>query len=52
VQIQPGTHASEHAINKQLADQERVSSGVGKFTHLLGVVDECILNGMTGQMEV
>jgi hypothetical protein len=51
VQIQPGTHASEQAINKQLADKERVTAAL-ENSHLLGVVNKCIQNGMTGQMEV
>ena len=50
VQIQPGTHASEHAINKQLADKERVAAAL-ENAHLLGVVNKCIANGMTGNME-
>jgi metal-sulfur cluster biosynthetic enzyme len=49
VQIEPGTHASESAINKQLADKERVCAAL-ENKHLLGVVNRCILNGMTGDM--
>lgn len=45
VRIQPGTHASEHAINKQLADKERVSAAL-ENNHLLDVVNRCIENGM------
>jgi hypothetical protein len=51
VQIQPGTHASEHAINKQLDDKERVIAAL-ENAHLLGVVNKCIGNGMTGNMQV
>ncbi|KAI2495660.1 hypothetical protein MHU86_18844 [Fragilaria crotonensis] len=51
VQIQPGTHASEHAINKQLSDKERVTAAL-ENAHLLGVVNKCIGNGMTGNMQV
>ena len=51
VQIQPGTHASEHAINKQLSDKERVTAAL-ENSHLLGVVNKCIGNGMTGNMQV
>ena len=51
VRIEPGTHASEHAINKQLADKERVTAAL-ENAHLLGVVNKCIINGMTGEMEV
>jgi len=50
VRIQPGTHASEHAINKQLADKERVSAAL-ENAHLLGVVNKCIGNGMKGNLQ-
>lgn len=50
VQIQPGTHASEHAVNKQLADKERVCAAL-ENKHLLGVVNRCIGNGMNSQSE-
>jgi metal-sulfur cluster biosynthetic enzyme len=49
VQIEPGTHASEAAINKQLADKERVCAAL-ENKHLLGVVNRCIMNGITGDM--
>ena len=45
VRIQPGTHASENAVNKQLADKERVCAAL-ENAHLLGVVNRCIANGM------
>jgi metal-sulfur cluster biosynthetic enzyme len=45
VQIEPGTHASENAINKQLRDKERVCAAL-ENKHLLGVVNKCIRNGM------
>ena len=45
IQIQPGTHASENAINKQLRDKERVSAAL-ENKHLLGVVNKCIKNGI------
>jgi len=45
VKIQPGTHASEKAVNKQLADKERVCAAL-ENSHLLGVVNRCILEGM------
>jgi metal-sulfur cluster biosynthetic enzyme len=48
VRIQPGTHASEHAVNKQLADKERVCAAL-ENKHLLGVVNRCIENGMNSQ---
>jgi hypothetical protein len=49
VRIQPGTHASEQAVNKQLADKERVCAAL-ENSHLLGVVNRCIANGMRGEM--
>ena len=49
IKIEPGTHASENAINKQLADKERVSAAL-ENKHLLGIVNRCIMNGMTGNM--
>lgn len=44
VQIEPGTHASETAINKQLRDKERVCAAL-ENKHLAGVVNKCIKNG-------
>ena len=44
VQIEPGTHASELAINKQLRDKERVCAAL-ENVHLVGVVNKCIKNG-------
>ena len=41
VKIEPGTHATEHAVNKQLADKERVRAAL-ENEHLLGVVNRCI----------
>ncbi|XP_050778817.1 cytosolic iron-sulfur assembly component 2B isoform X2 [Gopherus flavomarginatus] len=38
VHITPGTQASEHAVNKQLADKERVAAA----SHLLEVVNQCL----------
>jgi metal-sulfur cluster biosynthetic enzyme len=49
IKIEPGTHASENAINKQLADKERVCAAL-ENKHLLGIVNRCIVNGMTGNM--
>jgi metal-sulfur cluster biosynthetic enzyme len=48
VKIEPGTHVSEHAINKQLADKERVRAAL-ENDHLLGVVNKCIAEGMKMQ---
>ena len=45
VRIQPGTHASEGAINRQLNDKERVIAAL-ENPHLLGVVNTCIKSGM------
>lgn len=45
VRINPGTHASELAINRQLNDKERVIAAL-ENVHLLSVVNKCIANGM------
>ncbi|CAG0878532.1 unnamed protein product [Darwinula stevensoni] len=42
VHITPGTHTSEAAINKQLADKERVAAALENM-NLLQVVNQCIL---------
>ncbi|XP_078145027.1 cytosolic iron-sulfur assembly component 2B [Centroberyx gerrardi] len=41
VQITPGTHASEDAVNKQLADKERVAAAL-ENSQLLEVVNQCL----------
>ena len=41
IRIRPGTHASEEAVNKQLADKERVAAAL-ENTHLLEVVNQCL----------
>lgn len=41
VKITPGTHSSEEAINKQLADKERICASLENST-LLEVVNQCI----------
>ena len=41
VEITPGSHASEAAINKQLADKERVAAAL-ENSHLLEVVNQCL----------
>ncbi len=43
VQITPGTHQSEDAVNKQLNDKERVAAAL-ENSHLLDVVNKCICN--------
>jgi hypothetical protein len=47
VNIRPGTHASEQAINRQLNDKERVRAAL-ENEHLLGVVNKCIAQGIRG----
>jgi len=41
VSIYPGSHASEVAVNKQLADKERVAAAL-ENSHLLEVVNQCL----------
>ena len=41
VSITPGTHSTELAINKQLADKERVAAAL-ENVHLLQVVNKCL----------
>ncbi|XP_022084029.1 MIP18 family protein CG7949-like [Acanthaster planci] len=41
VKITPGSHASEEAVNKQLADKERVAAAM-ENNHLLEVVNQCL----------
>eukprot|EP00088_Acartia_fossae_P039405 TRINITY_DN4101_c0_g1_i3.p1 TRINITY_DN4101_c0_g1~~TRINITY_DN4101_c0_g1_i3.p1 ORF type:complete len:157 (+),score=41.73 TRINITY_DN4101_c0_g1_i3:53-523(+) len=41
VRIRPGTHASEVAVNKQLADKERVAAAL-ENSQLLEVVNQCL----------
>ncbi|XP_008296036.1 cytosolic iron-sulfur assembly component 2B [Stegastes partitus] len=41
VHISPGTHASEEAVNKQLADKERVAAAL-ENSSLLEVVNQCL----------
>ena len=41
VNVTPGTHTSEFAINKQLNDKERVAAALENM-HLLKVVNKCI----------
>mmetsp|Transcript_42479 Transcript_42479/g.96147 ORF Transcript_42479/g.96147 Transcript_42479/m.96147 type:complete len:174 (+) Transcript_42479:2-523(+) len=43
VKISPGSHSSEHAVNKQLHDKERVAAAL-ENPHLLKVVNQCTLN--------
>ncbi|XP_003384023.1 PREDICTED: mitotic spindle-associated MMXD complex subunit MIP18-like [Amphimedon queenslandica] len=39
--ITPGSHMSEQAINKQLADKERIAAAI-ENSHLLNVVHQCL----------
>jgi len=48
VMIRPGTHASEMAVNKQLADKERVAAAL-ENSHLLEVVNQCLDTGARGE---
>ncbi len=41
--ISPGSHASEEAVNKQLADKERVAAAL-ENSHLLQVVNQCLVD--------
>lgn len=41
IRIKSGTHQSEHAVNKQLNDKERVQAAL-ENKHLLSVVEGCL----------
>lgn len=41
VEITPGTHSSEIAVNKQLADKERVAAAL-ENSNLITVINQCI----------
>lgn len=41
VKINPGTHSSEHSVNKQLSDKERIAAAL-ENTHLIKVINQCI----------
>ncbi|XP_055383605.1 MIP18 family protein galla-2 [Condylostylus longicornis] len=45
VEITPGTHASENAVNKQLADKERVAAAL-ENSHLAEVINQCISHNL------
>ncbi|GKZ00029.1 hypothetical protein MPSEU_000956300 [Mayamaea pseudoterrestris] len=49
ISIEPGTHQSETAVNKQLQDKERVCAAL-ENPHLLKIVNKCILDGMESTM--
>ncbi|CAJ1952486.1 unnamed protein product [Cylindrotheca closterium] len=44
VSIEPGTHASEKSVNKQLRDKERICAALENKA-LVSVVNKCIRNG-------
>lgn len=46
VSVEPGSHQSELAVNKQLQDKERVRAAL-ENPHLLKIVNKCISEGMT-----
>ena len=50
VQLEPGSHASETAINQQLRDKERICAAL-ENPHLLQVVNNCIQSGMKNQQQ-
>ncbi|GAA5843554.1 hypothetical protein JCM11251_001654 [Rhodosporidiobolus azoricus] len=41
IKVREGTHQSEHAVNKQLNDKERVAAAL-ENSHLLSVVQQCL----------
>lgn len=41
IAVAPGSHASEHAVNKQLNDKERVAAAL-ENPSLLAMVDKCL----------
>lgn len=45
VTITPGTHTAETAVNKQLADKERVAAAL-ENEFLLTVIDQCLENAV------
>ena len=45
VYITPGSHATEEAVNKQLADKERVAAALENH-HLLEVVNQCLIDSL------
>lgn len=50
VEVNPGTHISEHAVNKQLADKERVAAAL-ENAHLIKVINQCIVKN-TSNVEI
>jgi len=50
VTITPGTHVAETAVNKQLADKERVAAAL-ENKYLLTVIDQCLENAIVENTE-
>ena len=48
VNVTPGTHMSEHAVNKQLNDKERVAAAL-ENDNLLNVVNKCLAGVQDGE---
>mmetsp|Transcript_1018 Transcript_1018/g.1649 ORF Transcript_1018/g.1649 Transcript_1018/m.1649 type:complete len:169 (+) Transcript_1018:70-576(+) len=47
IQVSPGSHSSEEAVNKQLADKERVAAAL-ENPSLLDMVNRCLLSAEGG----
>ncbi|XP_026752384.2 MIP18 family protein galla-2 [Galleria mellonella] len=43
VVVSEGTHVSEHAVNKQLADKERVAAAL-ENNNLVQIINQCVAN--------
>ncbi|CAH2083727.1 unnamed protein product [Euphydryas editha] len=43
VEVSEGTHVSEHAVNKQLADKERVAAAL-ENNNLVQIINQCVAN--------
>ncbi|CAH0730870.1 unnamed protein product, partial [Brenthis ino] len=43
VEVSEGTHMSEHAVNKQLADKERVAAAL-ENNNLVQIINQCVAN--------
>jgi hypothetical protein len=47
VQVTPGSHSSEAAVNKQLSDKERGAAAL-ESPNLLDMVDRCLAGAAVG----
>ncbi|KAL4718105.1 hypothetical protein ACJJTC_002397 [Scirpophaga incertulas] len=45
VSVTEGTHASEHAVNKQLADKERVAAAL-ENNNLVQIINQCVAENL------